>query len=136
MGSSDGSEGPATTGAELTVKVSGALLAVELAESVTVKTRPLAVIAVAESVPEIAPVDELRSKLSGSVPAVSAQLLYGGVPPVAARVTPGYGAVASPEGKELVLTTRGGALTWRVNDWVDVPVAASVIVTLKLKLPA
>ena len=89
MGSALGSDAAATTGAVVTVNVNGALLAVALAESVTVNMSPVAVVAVAESVPEMAPVDGFSDELGGSVPAVRAQFVYGGVPPVAPRVVPG-----------------------------------------------
>lgn len=76
----------ATTGAALTVSVSGALVALVLAESVALKTRPETVVALAERLPVIAPVDEFSTKLGGSGGVTDHA--YGGAPPVAAKVVP------------------------------------------------
>lgn len=55
-------------GPEVTVRVSGELVAVRLVESVTLNTRPETVCADAARVPEIAPVEGLRDRLAGSAP--------------------------------------------------------------------
>ena len=60
-------------GPGVTVSVNGELLAVALAESVTVKTRPVAVVAVDDSVPEIAPLVPFSDKPVGNTPDVVAQ---------------------------------------------------------------
>ena len=75
MGSPLGRAAAATTGAGITLNVKGVLLAVAFAESVTVKTRPVAVVAVAETGPEMVPVDVFSDRPSGRVPVVSAQVL-------------------------------------------------------------
>jgi hypothetical protein len=74
-------------GPGVTVSVKDEVLAVALVESVTVKTRPVAVVAVDDSVPEIAPVVPSSDKPTGNTPDVVAQW-YGGVPFIAPRVAP------------------------------------------------
>jgi len=74
-------------GPGVTVSVRGAVLAVALAESVTWKTMPVAVVAVGDSVPEIAPLGPSSDRTAGNAPDVIAQW-YGGVPPVAPKVVP------------------------------------------------
>lgn len=58
------------------------------------------------------------------------------MPPVAARVVPAYGAEASPEGREVVVTVSGGAAIVTLKPCVVVPFRLSVTVRLKAKVPA
>lgn len=118
-----------------TVNVSDGLSAVALVASVTLKTTGGKVDAVCDSVPVIAPVVGFSAKLAGSAPLLMDQV-YGGDPPVAARVAPTYCVPASPDGSDEVVTVNGGGRMLIEMLWVPVPPAESVTVTLKLKLPA
>ena len=75
-------------GPGVTFNVNGELLAVTLAESVTWKTMPVAVVAPADNGPaEITPPTVSNVRPAGNAPEVIAQW-YGGDPPVAPKGTP------------------------------------------------
>jgi hypothetical protein len=91
-------------GPGVTVSVSGELLTVVGLLSVTCRTTVVEVVAFAARGPEMAPVLALNVSPAGK-PVIDQ--LYGGTPPVALGDAP-YGALASPDGNEVVSTASGG----------------------------
>ncbi len=86
-------------------------------------------------VPLIAPVDAFSIKPGGSPPALTDQLLYGGVPPLAVKVAE-YGVPTMPDGGFPVMVSCGAAIVMENGCGVEVAPRLSFTVTLKLNLPA
>src|SRR5580704_17159468 len=66
-------------------------------------------------VPLITPLEAFSDKPAGSVPVLTVQLLYGGVPPVACSVVFGYAAPTMPLGREVVVMVGGAAAGLTTN---------------------